>query len=201
MKTKLHFGILIVLLAFFGRCLEQSTNANQQIVIQFSDNDISKKDAQSTIDGIHKKLQSVGAEHIQIGHSENGQLTIIYYSNSDVAHIQDVLSNQEAFQIAYNSNDSQDYPKEKRTKNYELNISEIQKSNPTNWDFEGIQTVELKQKTDRFNNLKVNTSGQNLDSKYLNRSFQVAINVSSSVVIATDTISYRIPEVRAGPTA
>lgn len=201
MKTRLHFGVLISLLAFFGRYLEQITDANQQIVIQFSDEDIAEKDAETTIDAIYLRLQSAGAEHIQIGQKENGQLKITYYSNADVKHVQDILSKEEGVSFTYESdnNSSNNLPDHGSLKNYEFNISEIHNDNNINWDFEGIQIVEIKQNIDYHNNIKVNTSTGQLNTEHRNRIVNVAIKVNGTVTIALDCISYKTPEVRAGP--
>jgi len=201
MKTKLHFGVLIILLAFFGRYLEQSTDANQQIVIQFSDENIAEEDAETTIDDIYVRLQSIGAEHIQIGQNENGQLKITYYSNADVQHIQDILSKEGGFKFAlgFDGNGSADFPLEKAVKNYKLNISEIQNSSNINWDFEGVQIAELNQKSDRFNKVKLNVSGENINIEHSNSIILVAIKENNTVAIAINNLSYKIPEVRAGP--
>ncbi len=202
MKTKLHFGILVILLAFLGTYLEQSTVPNQQIVIQFSDRDIAEEDAKSTIEIVKKQLQSIGAEHIQIVHSNNGQLKITYYSDSDVERIQNKLSKEVGFKFAYDSGEknSTNFPENKSVKDYELNISEIQNSSNINWDFERTEIVVLNQKSEHSYNPKVNTSGEHINTEQSNKVINVAILVNNSVAIAIDNLSYKIPEVRAGPT-
>lgn len=201
MKTKLHFGLLILLLAFFGRYLEQSIEPNQQIVIQFSDEDISEEAAESTIEAINERLQGIGAEHIQIGQSEKGQLKITYYSNTEVEHIQNILSKDESFKFTYSSDrqSSTDFPIDKTGRDYELNISEIQNNSDINWDFERTEVVELNQKSEHSYNTKVNTSGKQLTTEHNNSIVKVALKVNKTVTIVTDDRSYIIPEVRAGP--
>ena len=201
MKSKLHFGLLIILFTFLGRYIESSTLPNQQIVIQFSDTQITEKDAQDAINSIQLKLHSIGAQQIQIGQDHQGKLKITYYSNTDIEQIQNVLSGDEDFKFAYDSGEgeSNNLPNSKNVKDYELNISEIQKGNDTNWDFEGVEVVELNQKSDRFNNLKVNTSGDQTDSRLINGLIKVSISTTNNVAAAIDHISYKIPEVRAGP--
>ncbi|WP_296382336.1 hypothetical protein [Winogradskyella sp.] len=202
MKTKLQFGILVILLAFFGRYIEQSTVPNQQIVIQFSDTNISSEDAENTIKIVKQQLQSIGVTHIQIGQHEDGSLKITYYSDADVERIQNILLKEDHFNFAYEagSNSSNDFPENRNVKDYEINISEIQNSSDTNWDFEGIQIVERNHKSDRFNNSKVYTSGGNLNEEHHNSIVKVLFQVNSTVIIALDNSSYKIPETRAGPT-
>ncbi len=62
----MHFGLLILLLAFLGTYLEQTTLPNQQIVIEFLDKDIAKEDAENAVETIKEQLQLVGAKLIRI---------------------------------------------------------------------------------------------------------------------------------------
>ncbi len=201
MKTRLHFGILVILLAFLGTYLEQRTLPNQQIVIQFSDKDIAEEDAESAIEIVKKRLQSIGVEHIKIAHYNNGQLKITYYSDSDVERIQNILSKEEGFKFPYESENkrSPNFPKNKSIKDYELNISEIQNSSNINWDFERTSVVELNQKSDHSFNPKVTSSGEHINHDPSNSEINFALKVNTSVAKAMDRISYEIPEVRAGP--
>lgn len=201
MKSKLHFGVLIILMAFFGRYMEHSNVPNQQIVIQFSDENISEQYTEGAIDAIEKRLQSIGVTGIQISQNENGQLKITYYSNTDVTQIQDILSIEQGFKLTYGleSDDSTDFPLEKTIKDYELNISEIQDHTDINWDFDGVEIVELHQKTDRPYNFNPNSLSKDLNIEYLNRVVQVAIIVNKQAATEIDNLSYKIPEVRAGP--
>ena len=41
MKIKLHFAIVVVILAFLGAFMDQKTVPNQQIVVQFLDKSVS----------------------------------------------------------------------------------------------------------------------------------------------------------------
>ena len=202
MKIKLQLAILVALLVFLGTYLEQTTVTNQQIVIQFSDTDISSEDAENTIEIVKKQLQSLGVTNIQIGQHESGKLKITYYSGAAIERIQSILSKEDGFKFDYESenNSSNDLPDNRNLKNYELNISEIHNNSNINWDFEGIQIVELNQKSDRYDNPKVNTSTEQLNTEYRNSIVNVAIKVNNTVALALDKISYKIPEVRAGPT-
>ncbi|SDS75402.1 hypothetical protein [Winogradskyella sediminis] len=201
MKTKLHFGLIVILLAFLGTYLEQNTLPNQQIVIQFSDTDISTEDTENAIESIQNKLHSIGVTRIQIGHSKDGQLRILYHSNTDVGYIQKALYNVEELNIAYNAGqpNSEDFPEPKDQKDYELNISEIKSNTNINWDFERTQIVEVNQKTDRWLFSKTYSFGgclQNIERYY---DQNVAILISNHARLVIDNICDIIPEVRAGP--
>lgn len=203
MKTKLHFGILIILFSFLGTYLEQATAPNQQVVIQFSDENISEIDAQNTVTVVKTQLQRLGVEHIQIKHNQNGELKITYYSDSEVEQIQNVLLKENRLKFADHSETElpSDFLSHKNGKNYELNISQIQNSNDVNWDFERIEVVELHQKSEHSYNPKVNTSGVEVNYKLSNSLIKVAVKTNYTLASTIDRISYKIPEVRAGPSA
>lgn len=201
MKTKLHFGVLIILFTFLARYVDTAVSPNQQIVVQFSNTEISEVEAQDAITRIQAKLYKVGAEDIQIGQDRDGQLKITYYSNTDVEQIQYILSDQELRStFSTNESDSDKFPNEENSKDYRLSISEIQQdSNSTNWDFESVEIVQLNKKSDRFNNLKVSNSGSQVNQELIDGLIKVALkNITNSGAELAGP-SYKIPEVRAGP--
>lgn len=203
MKTRLHFGLLVILLAFLGTYLEQTTHPNQQIVIQFSDKAITKADAESAISTVKAQLENLGAESIRIHQNDDGQLRITYFSTSNVERIQRSLTEAHEFQFTYDleHKSSTDFPEDKNIKDYELNISEIQSGNHANWNFEKTEILQLNQKSDYSYNPRVNASGYPLNYKRSNNILKVANYVNRSVLISKDKQSYKIPEVRAGPTS
>ena len=181
--------------------MDQKTVPNQQIVVQFLDKSVSIEDSEKAIESIQYKLQSIGVTHIQIGQNRDGQLRITYHSDSEVSQIQDVLFKADDFDIAYHTSQqhSNNFPKEKEAKDYELNISEIKSDSNFNWDFEGTQVTEVNQKTDHSNQLQVNYSGKPFNTKPVNNIVNVAVAANNTVVNAIGRLSYEIPEVRAGP--
>ncbi|QXP77944.1 MULTISPECIES: hypothetical protein [Winogradskyella] len=201
MKTKLHFGILAVLLAFLGTFVEQYTVPNQQIVIQFSDKEISIENAESAIAEIQNNLQNIGVSHIQVGENNQGKLRITYHSDTDIEYIQHVLFNIEELSIGYSSSQEKPdhLPNSKFYKDYQIDISEIKTSSSTDWDFNVIQVLELNQKTDRLSYFKTNNSGfQNQNILYNFETEILEVNRKDLTAII-DIVSYIIPEVRAGP--
>ncbi|MGJ8549813.1 hypothetical protein [Winogradskyella wichelsiae] len=203
MKIKLHFFVLAVLLAFIGTYIEHYTVPNQQIVIQFSDKDISSEDSENAIVAIQNKLENIGVSQIQIGENNQGTLRIIYHSDADVEDIQHALFNVEDLTIAYNSshNKSHNLPDSKHLKNYEINISEIKTNNNTDWDFNGTQVVEVNQKTDRLSYFKTHSSGFYNQNSIHNYDIKISVVIVNDLTTAIHNVSYIIPEVRAGPTA
>lgn len=201
MKIKLHFGVLVVLIAFLGTFLESSTMPNQQIVIQFLDKDITHDTSESAIESVKKQLRSIGAALIEINKNEDGQLVITYYSETNVELIQNILNQANDFKLTNDSGDNgaTNLPESKTVKAYKLDISEIKNNNPINWSFERTEIVELNHKSDASNSFKVNSSAQNFDENPIVVRIKVAQQNNLSVIFTIDEQSYKIPEVRAGP--
>ena len=201
MKSKLHVGILIVLITFFVKFLDNPVAPNQQILIQFSDSDISEVEAKKTVETIQTKLHVIGVDRIQVEQDEKGQLKITYYSTTAVEDIQSILAYSENFRLTYgyaddNSDGTSD---EKNSDHFKLDVSEIRDGNYSkNLDFDGVQIVEHNQKFDRFNHLKKHTSGHQINSRLISEKITVAIN-SLHENLSVDNYSYQSPEVRAGP--
>jgi preprotein translocase subunit SecD len=203
MKSKLHFGILILLITFIVRFLENPIAPNQQIVIQFSNTEVNDKDAEQTINAITSKLHSIGVEKIKVGQDKSGHLKITYYSTTDTKEIKNILSGSKSIKLTYGvaKKHSSKTPAEKKSETYKLDVSEIHENNTTtDWDFNGVELVEHNQKSDRFNHLKKHTSVFQIHSDLFTQSIKVII-ASNTKDVFTDNHSYIIPEVRAGPLA
>ncbi|MFK7831932.1 MAG: hypothetical protein AB8B52_01535 [Winogradskyella sp.] len=203
MKSKLHFGLIVVLLTFLVTFLEQSTLPNQQIVVQFTASVNNSEKTENAIEAIQEQLEGIGATQIKIGQQNHGQYTITYYSASNIEDIQNILFNVNDFKIddETSNNQSDHFPENQSLKDYELNISEIKTSTSVSWDVEGTQVAEINQKTDHSNTLKVNTSASQPSTKKNNATISNAILVKHNVAIVRDYHAYQIPEVRAGPLA
>ena len=108
MRTKLHFGIIIVLLALLGRLVETPATPNQEITIQFSDANISEIEAQNTLRDIQQKLQRIGAENLLVIKDDSGSFKIAYYSVTDAQSIEQILtdSNEFSFLLGVDTNKS-----------------------------------------------------------------------------------------------
>lgn len=201
MKTKLQLGIFIVLFAFLGTYVEHTSVPNQQIVIQFVDGSISTTDEESAINSIREKLQSIGAETIVIGDNEEGLLKITYYSDTAIDIVQNILSQETDYSLTPDVDNENPFkiPTNSDEREYKLNISEIKNSSNNKWDFEGTQVVELNHKSDRFNHLKDNSSAKDNTSITHNILCSNELIKAELTAFDIDSLSYKIPEVRAGP--
>ena len=111
-KVKLHIGFLILILTFLGVASQQQTVANQEIILQFTDVDVSSNEAQNTIAIVKLQLQDIGADNIQVKKEDNGKLKITYYSDANVASVKETLSKEEKLKLDFtyhNDNNGQQH--------------------------------------------------------------------------------------------
>ena len=204
MNPKWCFSVLITILTLFGIQQSQITLPNQEIIVQFSDDEITSEEAHNAVTIVKEQLQFLGANNIQVEEGASGIYKISYYSDSDVASIKKIFSDdKDTVKLDYanhNQNEkSTDFPFDKDKKTYNLDVFEIQNASDADWDLEGISIIELKSENHRFFNPNVYASIESVDDK--ERVVKIALKVSTHIAIAIDNTSYKIPEVRAGPIA
>ncbi len=203
MKKKWYFGILMTALAVLVVIQQQTVVPNQEIVLEFVNIEITSKEAQNAIANVKKQLQSIGVKNTIVSKElENGTLKIAYYSDEDVEFIKRTLS--EAQNIALDhvfydqtEEDSQ-FPLPKNSKDYNLDVYKIQESTDIDSDYNGLYVLELKHEQDADSSTNLYSLITKTDDN-LDRLVKVAQKLNSTIVIAIDTISHTIPEVRAGP--
>lgn len=201
MNVRRYISALIIILTLLGFSQLQMSVPNQEIVMQFTDDEVSSDDAQNAIAIVKDHLQTVGVDNIHVIAVGDGSLKITYYSDIDVADIKDILSKEDNLKLGYTSidNESSKLPSDEESNSYNFDVYEIQKPSDTEWDFEGTLILELKPDGDRFSNPKVFTSVKEIKVK--ETIVKVAYKVHYNIAIAIDNTSYKIPEVRAGPLA
>ena len=199
MKIKLHLGVVMVILMFLGTYIEHNLVPNQQIVIQFSNHQITSEEANSAAEALKQQLKDIGAKKLDIGEFNSGQLTITYYSDTDVMRIQKVLTDDDLVLDYSLENESNDKSIPEKEELYKFNVSEIQDSPINNWDFEGIEITELNHKSDRyyFPKLKYSFTKEDIE----NHSFKecLRLKIPSIYHFNKSKFAHRIPQVRAGP--
>ena len=153
-----------------------------------------------TIKKVTKQLEDLGVQNIRITKYANN-LKIAYYSDADVSIIKDLLSNEHSLDTDYssaNKDNNSSHPKEKSAIAYNLDVYELQKNNLNDWSFEG-HILEVKTDSDRFSNPYLFTFTNTVNDENINTFYKVAFKINNTVAHAIDNISYKIPEVRAGP--
>ena len=199
MKLKMRFGLIIVVVFFLGTYLTNTIAPNQQIVVQFSNQNVSSELIESSIYSLTKRLNDLGVKHIEIGNYHKGQLKITYYSEADVIRIQSILNSTDDIVLENTDDKPSNESKGENEQYFELNISEIQETPLNNWDFEGTQISEFNHKSDRyyFPKLKFGSNNGNVEDHKIYRNNSRFNRYSIS--IPKNSFDYNIPEVRAGP--
>ncbi|MBV1924433.1 MAG: hypothetical protein KUG68_10450 [Flavobacteriaceae bacterium] len=194
MKAKWYLSTFIIILTLLGVSLEQYSTPNQEIVVQFANDEVSLFETQNTIAIVKKQLQDIGVDNIKVQENANGTLKITYYSNVDVASVKQKLG---LGIVSFSTTKSSKIPSENQSNDYQLDVSEIQKSQETDSDVNGI-AVDVRQKSDRFFQPAVK-SINDFEVKEKNNIEKVAYIIQKNIAIAIDNSSHNIPEVRAGP--
>ena len=198
---KSYFSALIIALTLLVVAQQQITMPNQEIVMQFTDDEVTSDEALNAITIVKNQLQNIGVENIQVRELDDGILKITYYSEIDVASIKNILSKEKKLELGYTSQQekSTKLPSDDESNSYNFDVFEIQKSSDAEWDFNGTLVLELKPDGDRFFNPKIYASIDEVDADISNK--KAVCKTYSNIAIAIDNTSYKIPEVRAGPTA
>ena len=204
MLKKWYISTFIVVLTLLGVVSQQQTiTPNQEIVLQFNDVEVSNDDIEHTITIVKKQLQDLGANAIHVYEAGYGHLKITYYSDADIDSIKKIFSKENKLEIDYTAqnrrNQSNKIPLEDNNIGYNLNIYEIQKGNDVDWDFNGINVLELKAKNDRFFEPNLYITFNRLDVSRDDKVEKEAFKARKNIEISTDNTLHKIPEVRAGP--
>jgi len=201
MNSKWYISTLIIILTLLGGIASehQVSVPNQEIVLQFANDDVTSLDTQQTITMVKQQLLTAGVENIQVQKQYNGQLKITYYSDSPVEQIKELLSKDSAIDVGYVSHNRNEKPSEDKKVTYNLDVYEIQQSDDLT-ESNGKLALEPNTDNDRLINPNVFISVEDINIKEYNSIVSVAYKFYTNVAIAIDNRSQKIPEVRAGPT-
>jgi hypothetical protein len=207
MRLRWYISTFIITLALLGTlCNEQTVGPNQEIVLEFLDTNIVSSDAQTTIAAVKTQLKDLGATNIKVTEfSGNGMLKITYYSNADVLLIKRILSKENNVELDFASNSHDEnqsqWPSDKDTKIFNLDVYKIQDSNDSNTGLDGRLAIEIKSEIERFFNPVVDVFAVEIEDRERDRIIKVAFKLNRNIAIAINNTSHNIPEVRAGPQA
>lgn len=202
MQSKGYFSILFVVLALIGISWEHTSKPNQEVVVQFDNEEVSCDEAQNAIAIVKLQLQGIGVENIQVVEEDGGRLKITYYSNVDVAMVKSIISDGEKLTLSHVSfpeNEKEpELPSNRDSVSYELNVSELHKTTDFGVDGDGF-ILELKSNHDRYVPPVVYYNHWKIDIRGKNKIEKVAYSLQTSAALLIDNASHNIPEVRAGP--
>jgi hypothetical protein len=197
MKTKWYLGALIVILALFGVSQDNLMVPNQEVVLQFSNTEVSLSEKQLAIASVKEQLEIIGVAQVEISNVANGRLVISYYSNTTVANVKDLLFTASGT-IDYTSKED-NRSNSPTNQTYNLDVFEITKSSDTGFGSGGKLIFELKQDYDRFSNPNVYVYASEVTTTQKQIEIAVAYKQSNTIAIAINNIPHKIPEGRAGP--
>ncbi len=202
MKSKWYLSTLVVILSLLGFSQPQVYFPNQEIVVQFSDDEVTFDEAQNAVALVKEQLQTIGVDNIQVRESVDGRLKITYYSDVDVTIIAEIFSKEKNLDLGYSSyptnKEGGEFPSQENSKIYELDVFEIQNNSDFDSGFSGY-LVELELKSNRFFTPTVFFFAHKNEVEERNRVEKTAYVIQKNIAIAIDTVKHSIPEVRAGP--
>ncbi len=205
MIAKRYFSALIILITLLGFYKKQNPVPNQEIELQFVDQEVVVEDTKDVIQAIKQQLKAFGITDIQVREQENGVLKIAYYSETAVADIKKILSNG----IASNGK-SNKIPTDKKVfkfhdqgnlDTFKLDVYELQTATNPYIGVHGKYILVLQKEYDKAPS--PNSFGNT--NSYLSGEFKTTIALayteSTYTTILKENISYEIPDVRAGPSS
>jgi len=202
MKAKWRFTTFIIILTLLGIGLQQLSIPNQEIVVQFNNDNVSLTETQNTIAIVKKQLQDIGAENIKVYQGTNGILKITYHSDVDVVSIKKLLSEENELALGLTGILQKENPSNpssnKKSNTYKLDVSKIQKNNDSEGDFNDL-ALEIKPKIERvyYPDFYFYTAEISIpEKKNIEKTAYLAY---SRISIVLDRSLHNIPEVRAGP--
>ncbi len=204
MKAKWCISTLIFIFTLLGVASHQQAPVpNQEIVLQFAQLEGSSNQAKNTITIVKKQLQIIGVNNIQVEEQAAGSYKISYYSNTGVAHVKKILSEEKELALGKVSTDEHEKPAKSSSKKqaaaYNLDVFEIQKHD-ANTGFGGKCALELKYDYNRFFIPIVSVPTQEIVMKNIEHLEKEAYKFQKNIALAIDNTSHKTPEVRAGPT-
>lgn len=198
-----YFTGIIIVLAFFGMSMGQSTtNPNQEIVVRFNASSINSDEVQLAISDIRNQLKSIGIENVHVSEILNGQLKVTYFSDKDVAVVKKLFLQQNKLDFsdtAFHKNEgSGKLPFGDHSNSYKLDVIKIQQDLGSDLGFQGT-LIEIKSANAQY--LKPILSSVHADIYFSLKAF---VNKAGSksfpdIAFSVNNSPHKIPEVRAGP--
>jgi len=205
MKSRWYISVLIIILTLLGGVASQQQVClpNQEIVLQFTGDEVTTDETLNAITIIKQQLLDIGVDNIQVAEQEDGQLKITYYSNIDVVRIKKLLSTDNDLDFnskPYKKGNKPVKPSSNETLlSYNLDVYEIHNGNTGASDLGGKLALEQKPENIRFFNPNFYVPFNEVIAKENDKILKVAYIFQRNIAIAINNTPHKIPEVRAGP--
>lgn len=195
---------LILALAFFGMGMGQpATNPNQEIVVRFNTASVDTDALERAVAEVRSQLKSIGIEDVLVSETWDGKITVTYFSNKDIAVIENLFLQKNDFQIANSLNgesSSSKLPLDPDSTIYKIEVVKIQQDSDSPLGFAGT-LIDVKRGNDQY--LK-----PILSPAISEDCFSLKLNIGtagcktySNISFLINNSAHKIPEVRAGPFA
>ncbi|ARV06457.1 hypothetical protein BTO04_06985 [Polaribacter sp. SA4-10] len=195
MQAKWYISTLFLLLIYFGAFQEQVSIPNQEIILEFVDYKINKKDIENTIAEVKEKLLKVGVANIVIKKTKKGTLKISYYSAVHIDNVKEVLVEKNQLVLNQNSENNQ---KNNNSSNYNIDIHELtDETDISNSDYKFV--FEIKYNSDRLTTVNYFALVKKSEQYKTDQLYKIAYKINKNNPFTKDRTSYKEPEVRAGP--
>ncbi|AUC86400.1 hypothetical protein CW731_14415 [Polaribacter sp. ALD11] len=195
MQAKWYISTFFLLFLYFSASQEQISIPNQEIVLEFIDSKINKKNIKNTVAKVKEELIKLGVVNITIKTNKKGTLKISYYSAVGINNIKEVLKSQHKLILNQNSKDKED---NNNSSNYNIDIHELTvKTDISNLDDQFV--FEIKYNSDRFTTVNYLALAKNLEQHKTDQLYKIAYKVNKNNSFTKNRTSYKEPEVRAGP--
>lgn len=195
MNAKWYISTLFLIFTLFGALNEKVIIPNQEIVLEFVDVKINRKNIDATILDLKDKLLNAGVSNINIKETKNGTLKISYYSATDINDIKELFSESNNL-LEKNKSNQQKNQQETSIYNIDVytisNQSDISKTDDT-------FILEIKYQSDRFTTNNSLVSNKFLLAHKTNQLYKTAYKVYKNNPFIKGLTSHTEPEVRAGP--
>lgn len=202
MKAKWYFGVLVIILTFLGTSQDSVVVPNQQIVLQFV-NETVAVETEHTIATVKQQLQTIGVTNVKVVQQTDGLLKFSYYSDVNIDVIKTVLSKDKVLKLALTDQDTgkgkKELPSKQSINTYNLNVYEIQNDVDADSGLGGICVFESNKEFDQTYSPKVYSSFVATNQNENNNFCNLAYRCYNYITLVIDNDSYKIPEVRAGP--
>ena len=201
---KSYFFLTVILVLFFGAWKMQLPAHNQEVVLEYSDEQITSNKVRSIVQAIREELNNYGIENVLVYEDENGVLKISYYSEEDV---QTIKANLESLALIDFFADKQPVKDEgdlnlqlkKEHATYKLEVFEIQESINGHSGLGGKVAIVVSDEFSKPNTTKSFTAlNKKSTQKYLGRTYESS-KIFGNRINYLSKASNLIPDVRAGP--
>ena len=205
MSKKWFIWTFVSALALLIAIQERVDMPNQEIVLHFENGDVNSQEAIAALAAVKDQLEALEVLNITVSKdSENGILRIQYYSSEKVEVVKSIISHQSELalqHVFYTKDKNESIPLDKESNEYSISIFEIQTATDSGLEFNGAYLPEIKYITEGHLDSHIFKFNNEISLTEPDGFWDTKIKVNTSVVLNLQERSFKIPQVRAGPTS